>query len=649
MNREKPRKQAELFLRSKVVKGIILTASVCLSLPAFFFSDDYLCLNQQSILITGCIDPSWKTAVNLAFAKSFVFGTDFVFTYGPLGFFSTRTGIDVSPLYLLLFDIFVAANIAFILLHVWRSFYGAGVVLLGMLVCYLSPLNDVSFKLLLIMLFWMLLALETGSARYFIVPLLIAVLSFFIKLNTAFLAIFLFYLFLVTASFLHRKLDLWRLTLAILLPVILYVSSHLLNLDIPGYIANGYELVKGYGDSMNFIVWTKYSSVIVALALFSLGGFVVVVYRRKLDARTLVSLFSLTLVLFLAFKQSLVRSDTWHLSAFLFCAPIVWMYCVYFLCPHSKPLNIFIFIVAALTLLLCIGPLRYVARPADFNPVYKLNYFSALIRGDSSAERRAVAKKNFALPEDVRHIIGGMSLDIIPWNVNLIYFNDLRYNPRPVVQSYAAYTRALIDLNRQKYLGPHAPEFVILSADSMDLRYGFFDDAGAKIAILKNYSVRCRFKVDEVDYLLLIKEPRPREIVLGDSRTDIINLNQNYEIPDVNKTYYAKITIKYSALGDICRMLYQPLQLRMIVNLSDGTEREFRPVPSILESGVILNPYVETTRDYELFFDERAVELRKIKSLRFEPLYKGTLRSLNELNYTEPIVLEMREMTLLSE
>jgi hypothetical protein len=183
----------------------------------------------------------------------------------------------------------------------------------------------------------------------------------------------------------------------------------------------------------------------------------------------------------------------------------------------------------------------------------------------------------------------------------------------------------------------------------MDLRYGFFDDAGAKIAILKNCSVRCRFKVDEVDYLLLIKEPRPREIVLGDSRTDIIHLNQNYEIPDVNKTYYAKITIKYSALGDICRMLYQPLQLRMILNLSDGTEREFRPVPSILESGVILNPYVETTRDYELFFDERAVELRKIKSLRFEPLYKGTLRSLNELNYTEPIVLEMREMTLLSE
>ena len=252
MKFEKIENLSESFLSNKFVKKFLFLFSIFLCFPNSFFSNYYLCTDNQPNKIELCLDQSWQTAINLALEKSFIFGKDFVFTYGPLGFFSTRVDIGINAFYLLLFDLFIIANIAYIVWFVWKRHYNFGTILICLLLCYLSPLSDASFKMLMIMLFWLNIGLQKPSAKYFIVPFIISILSFFIKLNTSFLAIFIFYLFIFGSFFIHKKLDFGKIILAILLPVFLIFSCWILNVDLAGYIKNGFELISNYNDSMNY-------------------------------------------------------------------------------------------------------------------------------------------------------------------------------------------------------------------------------------------------------------------------------------------------------------------------------------------------------------------------------------------------------------
>ena len=125
-----------------------------------------------------------------------------------------------------------------------------------------------------------------------------------------------------------------------------------------------------------------------------------------------------------------------------------------------------------------------------------------------------------------------------------------------------------------------------------------------------------------------------------------INFYQNYEIKDLNKSYFVKINIDYSLLGSVSKILYQPLSLKIIFDLEDGTSREFRAVNSILKSGVIVNPFVESDEDYEMFFKGETNQLKKIKSFRIEPLYDNYFEKLNLLNYSEPSKIETYEFSI---
>src|SRR5688500_8068511 len=60
------------------------------------------------------LDPSWRIALNAMNVQEQQWGTDVIFTYGPLSFLSTRVGHGVSKFSFVLFDFFVAFNFFYI-------------------------------------------------------------------------------------------------------------------------------------------------------------------------------------------------------------------------------------------------------------------------------------------------------------------------------------------------------------------------------------------------------------------------------------------------------------------------------------------------------------------------------------------------------
>ncbi len=637
----------ESFLKKKFVKNLLFVFSILLGFPNSIFSTYYLCADAAPERIAFCLDESWQTALNLALENSFVFGKDFVFTYGPLGFLSTRVDFGINFLYFVLFDLFVAANFALIIHYVWKRYYNFAAISVCLLLCWLSPLADASFKLLLIMLFWTILGNRKSSAIYFTVPFLIAVISFFIKLNTSFLAVVIFYIFLSVSIFKDEKISFGKIALALFMPLTIFLGGVVFKVDFAGYIFNGLELINNYNDSMNYISssFTKYTIFIAATALLSWFGFFVLFLKNKKNISNFCAFAVFSLVLFVLFKQSLVRSDGAHLFAYLYFAPVIWLFTLLFFGENFPKLKNYLFAIAFTTLLISILPLRYATNTNEFNPFSRLTYFAQIFSGNDEKTKVRAAEK-FKLPDEILQIIGQKSVDIVPQNVNLIYFNHLNYDPRPVFQSYAAYSEKLLTLNRQKYESENAPEFIIFSNEVVDNRYSMFEDQEAKIAILENYSVHKKFEFSENTYLLLEKNPISKSVKLEESQIEAIRFYENYEIKNLNAMYFLKIKIDYSPLGKISKILYQPLPIKIVLNLDDGATKEFRAVRPILESGVIVNPLVESDEDYECFFKGETNALKKIKSFRIEPFYDGYFKKPNLLNYEEPFKIEAYKFSI---
>jgi hypothetical protein len=78
-----------------------------------------------------------------------------------------------------------------------------------------------------------------------------------------------------------------------------------------------------------------------------------------------------------------------------------------------------------------------------------------------------VARKN---AENLGLIPKGSDVDSLPWDITDIPAGGLRYRPRPIIQSYSAYTHSLQELNRSFFLGQQAPAYLVLSAQSIDGR-----------------------------------------------------------------------------------------------------------------------------------------------------------------------------------
>ena len=70
------------------------------------------------------LEGSWKRAINLAVKNHIVFGTQFIFTFGPLGFLSTRNHEYLGNFFIVLGDLFLVTGFYYFLRkYVSRAFW----------------------------------------------------------------------------------------------------------------------------------------------------------------------------------------------------------------------------------------------------------------------------------------------------------------------------------------------------------------------------------------------------------------------------------------------------------------------------------------------------------------------------------------------
>src|SRR5262249_42292810 len=138
--------------------------------------------------------------------------------------------------------------------------------------------------------------------------------------------------------------------------------------------------------------------------------------------------------------------------------------------------------------------------------------------------------------------------------------NDLNYRPRPIFQSYAAYSARLAGLNEDFYLSQQAPDYVLFDLAGFEHKFPPLNDGPALRALLSNYAP---VAAEDVFLLLKRRSASPSKLTLlreGTLNGERLNLSA-YPEDDL----WVELDVKPSIWGRLMAFCVRPPPLRLSV------------------------------------------------------------------------------------
>lgn len=568
-------------------------------------------------------DPSWVYGMNEAVAQGMSFGKDIIFTYGPYASISTQVyhpSTDRMMLYgalLLAISFAIAAYLNFrkaswllrlgLLIVLSTVVYSPDALfffystLVGVRFYHLSVSFDskkengaaeIALKLALLVPFG-LLPLIKGS-------------SFVACVATSVLSI----------ALLSRR-GAWRsCTLIAVIPLLSLVAFWSLSgqpiLGLADYFVGLVPIISGYteamaisGDPTEYILYTAAaSSLLVCLARYVQGS----AYEKSF----VVLIF--LLILFLTFKNGFVRHDghalvsaTMILLAALLAGTLV---------TSRVSLGVFL---AGLVVWVYIDAAHIKTSTHSIKENIKNTYArswaglkqrikdpEALTRNFDA--RVAELKRRGEIPR-----LDG-SVDIYSHDQSYLISSGNKWSPRPIVQSYSAYTTQLAELNKMHLLSDYRPANIIFKVQPIDGRLPSLEDGASWPVLLSSYEPTFFLN----GYLFLMNRPasghlfeEPKKIGGG-----FYTLGEQINLPSSDAPMFVKLYIKKSFWGSIANTLFKPSQLAIKLNLHNGLTREYRIVAGMSGSGFVISPLIENTEELGvLFSDANFLNHKLVKSM----------------------------------
>ncbi len=394
--------------------------------------------------------------------------------------------------------------------------------------------------------------------------------------------------------------------------------------NVRNFIIGSLQITSGYNQSMTLIgpagqlqVGFFLLQIIASLALVALF-----VNPESAAVVIPVCLFSL-----MSFKHGFIRHDgqinlsfatsapiyIFFLSCFTFkrfnrASLIVWKFLCYFLFTLS------------ITFLIALG-----VPNSSFTQYYKLNLQNTFLLfsperiaaqaqylfNPKVAEEKILGQEVMTLaksklsPASLAANLRDKSVDILPWSASIVAANGLRnWQPAPIFQAYAAYTRWLDEKNLASYQA-NPRSRIIYSFGSIDGRHPYFDQPQTTLFLICHYkptapSTRRRETVQEIGEVEILR-PKPTPTcspdqveALGQPQT--VKWEQPISLNAVRATYkdevgnilLAKIDIKYSLFGKAYSKLFRTPPVSMHVRYSQNQEVNYRVVLDTAKSGLMI-------------------------------------------------------------
>ena len=553
------------------------------------------------------LDSSWRMALGYAFTKNLQWGTDLVFTYGPLGFLMGKTYWGQLFWEMVGWQAFQAMVFSFLLLSegkrlqgVARFFYFAFVLLLG--VIYEDALHMIAIALL----GWRVIrrADEESPRAQLWAAALLAVLGAVKFTNLMFAGVAVA---LAAALALYRRAPrAAALNLGVFAgtTLVIWLLCGQNPLNFPAYVVSSLQVSSGYNDGMSLP--TAANVLVTGLLVAALVVAYLVLHVRASTRRAfaLANVALCSAFLFLNWKHGFVRADG-HLIGFFICAllPITAFPALLADAPALRWIRQALLLPAGI---LCLVGIEQ-ALPGNFrgsanqlmdhvwgrvSNISHWSYFRQTLRDQMLVQRKA------SQLDKVNATVGRATIDIIGHQQAIAIFNKLNYHPRPVFQSYSAYSAPLARRNLDFYASKDAPEYVLLTIETLDGRLPTMDDP-----LLLNYLLHA------YDYVLTEKTwqlwrrrpdaPAPETVAPRRLTTKELAFGETLDVSDrAQQPTWITVDLQPSLFGRIRKFLYKQPLVHLVVEDTAGLTSRYRLPPDEGRAGFILNPLIEDLADY---------------------------------------------------
>jgi hypothetical protein len=201
----------------------------------------------------------------------------------------------------------------------------------------------------------------------------------------------------------------------------------------------------------------------------------------------------------------------------------------------------------------------------------------------------AEVRRQFPLPA----VTG--SIDVYPSLQGVVVAHGLEYAPRPVFQSYAAFTPRLAQLNADHLLSDAAADNILFEVNTIiDKRVPSGEDGLSWPNLLSRYDL-----VGATDSFLVLRKSRlPRQVTLSPVATTAAQFGQPLDVPRLDQPVWMTIDVKPTLLGRVAPILLSNPPVLADITTRDGQTRRMRLLPATSAAGFLLSPLVEKNQTF---------------------------------------------------
>jgi hypothetical protein len=597
------------------------------------------------------LDPSWHAALEYATAHHLQFGTQIVFTFGPLGFLSTRTSLGHLLGARIAFAFFWGALVALAATALAKRLAGwVRYAFLAWLVVFTlsAGLDQTAF---FVMAYGALLLLVDNPKQRWQAPLLVFAFIVLSLIKVSFLTAALGSLALVIVCWIRQRKTLNAIVLALAASAGFIACWAALG-QSPSYLApwfrHALELASGYSGAMNLVPKTPVLCAALAALVLFVGAFIAMIVRAHGSLLTWGVLITLAQYVFLAWKEGFTRPGDWHTFVFLWFLPLGIALCLLgdLSSAHTASHRWVLEVSFAASMALCLAAANFqipgfawqqvTEWPRRVTQNAKMIFTTLRGRaGDLYADCRDARNDRMLLLDRAKDVIGNDSVDVMNYLLLAAVANEMNYQPRPVIQGFVAYTPALQSLNEDYFRSAGRPHFVLLCQQATDGRFSTLEDSAALNYVLNNY-----VPVARDGHFLVLQQRTAENLAFQLVHEETLHFGEKLNLrPWAQGPLFMSVAIAPSLMGRAATFLYQQHPLYMRIARGEAEER-YRIVPSMAELPFLVNPLLNSNYDVlNLYASQPGKEA---ESVTFEPPGQGSFEFQDHFTvrlYTAPAFL----------
>jgi hypothetical protein len=574
-----------------ILGALILLASLAIYVP---LAPAYPSIN---------LDGGWAFGLNVAVERGLVFGRDIVFTFGPYGAAYTGLYHPATDTMMLASAALLASAFAAGLLCLaqrWPSRLGA-LLLLALMAVIARDALFFTLPFTLILLASRVTMPQGAAARIALdgkVRLAMALLTLSLSLiplvkgtfgAASGLAMVLSLILLAVRG--HAALALSGAVLFVLAMPIFWMLAGQPASALPDFFTSQAPIVSGYTEAMSVP-----GSLFLPAQYVVCCGLLAAMHLRRLNLATISLAVGTAGLLFLAFKGGFVRSDGHMLMAAGTLAIVAIM--LAFGQPFWRSALAVATSLASWALIditvtgasLASLPSRIEAPFIAAGQMLETRLSKPERLGQLYADSLAMIAAQNSLPD-----LKGTT-DIYSYGQSILLARKLDWAPRPVLQSYSAYTPSLARDDAAFLAGPKAPDNILFSVQPIDGRLGALEDGPSWPLLLTRYTFTDLYG----DMAILRRRAQAAPTPIADTplRSNSFAMGEMMTLPTSPAALWATIDVSPTPLGRLVAAAFRPPRLSITFRFADGHDQSFRYISGMGKAGFLAAPVVSSTADF---------------------------------------------------